>query len=89
MSQEKFEEIIKKLIELRRNKNHDYGDSFMKTYKKYGNKAIFFDLLRKFERLENLLLNDADIQVSDETLDDTLGDIAVMCVNAMVFLDEI
>ena len=84
-SQKEFNKIVKQLTELRAKKNHDYGDAFLKTYNQYGNKALFFDLLRKFQRLENILVNDKTIKVSDETLEDTLGDIAVMAMNGMIW----
>ena len=87
-SQEEFERIIKRLTELRKKKNHDYGDGFMKTYSRYGQGCLFFDLLRKWQRLENILNDNKKIQVEDETLQDTLGDLAVMCINGMIWLKQ-
>lgn len=87
-TQEEFEAIIKELTELRRKKNNDYGDGFIKTYSRYGKGCLFFDLLRKFQRLETILSDNKEIKVSDETLQDTLGDLAVMCVNGMIWLNR-
>ena len=87
-TQKEFEKIVKKLTELRAKKNADYGDGFMKTYSKYGVKCLFFDLLRKWQRLENILYFGAHTKVDDETVEDTLGDLAVMSINAMIWLKE-
>lgn len=86
-SQKEFEKLVKSLTKLRAKKNHDYGDGFMKNYIKYGSEALFFDILRKFQRLENILLNGGALKVADETLQDTLGDLAIMCINGMVWLN--
>ena len=85
-SQHEFENIVKRLTELRAKKNSDYGDGFIKNYDRYGQRLIFFDLLRKWQRLENILLTEKETQVSDETIEDTLGDLAVMSINAMIWL---
>ena len=87
-TQEEFEEIVKALTELRRKKNNDYGDGFLKTYNKYGKQAVFFDILRKFQRLENFLLTGKTNEVKDENLEDTFGDIAVMAINNIIWLRQ-
>ena len=88
ITQTEFKKIMQELIEIRTKKNNDYGDGFLYTYQKYGNKAVFFDLLRKWQRIENILFNETEIKVTDETLQDTLGDLAIMAVNAMVYFNK-
>jgi|LSQX01.1.fsa_nt_gb hypothetical protein len=88
-TQDDFEKIVKRLTEIRRRKNSDYGDGFLRTYEQYGSKSVFFDLLRKWQRIENILFKEKEIKVSEETLQDTLGDLSVMCINAMIYFDRI
>ena len=87
-TQKEFERVVKDLTELRRKKNLAYGNGFMKNYNLYGNKALFFDLLRKWQRMESLLYEENTNEVTDETIYDTLGDMAVMCINAMVWMEN-
>ena len=87
-TQSEFDELVKKLRDLRVRKNNDYGEGFLKNYTKYGEKCVFFDLLRKWQRIENILFENSEIKVSDETLQDTLGDLSVMCINAMIYFDR-
>jgi hypothetical protein len=55
-------------------KNAAYGDSFAKSIAKYGYIAALVRLNDKFERLENLILQDG--QENDESLRDTCLDAA-------------
>lgn len=83
-----FEDILKEIIALRKFKNHDYGNGFIKSYNAYGTPALFFDMLRKWQRLETLLLTNKEAQVKDETLEDTLRDLSLMCINGIIWLRE-
>jgi len=57
-------------------KNADYGDSFSKTYAKYGNTSVLVRLSDKINRLDSLLGREGVIQrVKDESIVDTLKDI--------------
>jgi len=62
-------------------KNADYGDSFKKVRDKYNDKfpVILIRLSDKFYRLEQLLLNGKQ-RVGDESIKDTLMDIANYCI---------
>ena len=81
-----FDKIIEEARLLRCKKNNDYGDGFMESYNAYGNKALFFDMLRKWKRLEKILLEDKELMVSDETLEDTLKDLSIMALNGVLWL---
>ena len=55
-------------------KNADYGDSFAKVRREYP-EAICIHLMEKLERLKTLYKGDEQ-RVKDESIDDTLLDIA-------------
>ena len=63
-------------------KNADYGDSFAKVRAKFPN-AILIRLNDKLERLERLYAG-AVQQVKDESIDDTLLDLANYCIMELV-----
>lgn len=64
-------------------KNADYGDSFARVRKEEGQTAILVRLKDKLYRLETLL-HGAERQVSDESVDDTLIDLANYCIMELV-----
>ena len=75
-------EICKSLNETYKRKNHDYGDSFTHTRSIIPN-AILVRLNDKISRLNTLLLNDKQ-KVKDESIDDTLIDLANYCIMELV-----
>lgn len=68
-------------------KNHDYGDSFGKSYKEYGMIVSCIRLEDKLNRLKSLTKRDAEIKVTDESLRDTLEDIANYAIMTIIELD--
>lgn len=70
----KMREIANDLHALYIRKDHDYGDSFSLSYKEYGLTMSFIRIEDKLRRLEKL--SQADAQVKDESIQDTLLDIA-------------
>jgi hypothetical protein len=82
---EKFKSVLDEMYKLSADKTSDYGDT---TYHKYGMKMRFCDIWRKFSRLENLLWFDNKRKVSDESIRDTLMDLACYSVMAIVVFDE-
>ena len=68
-------------------KNHDYGDSFSRSYKKYGLVAAMVRMEDKWNRLDNLA-SGAEQKVSDESIRDTLLDLAGYCVMTIMELDK-
>lgn len=75
-------EICEKMHETYKAKNADYGDSFSKTRAEYP-EAICIRLSDKLERLKTLINNDGQ-QVKDESIEDTLLDIADYAVMELV-----
>ena len=78
-------EICKKLNDVYKAKNHDYGDSFGDTYKKLGIISAVTRLSDKMNRLMSLaVLHDA--QVKDEKVEDTLLDMANYAIMTLIEL---
>lgn len=67
-------------------KNKKYGNSFEISLDKYGIIAALTRISDKFNRAENLILTN-DAGTSDETLIDTLLDLANYCVMTAVYMN--
>lgn len=74
--------ICRELHDTYKAKNADYGDSFAMVRNKYPN-AILIRLNDKLNRLETLM-NGAEQKVNDESVDDTLLDLANYCIMELV-----
>ena len=57
-------------------KNSDYGDSFSKSLNKYGEVAAMVRIEDKKNRLDSLFGKENDRMVVNESLNDTIEDIA-------------
>lgn len=68
-------DLCKRLHSLYERKNADYGDSFARLRKKYP-EAICIKLTDKLDRLENLIQTGNAPKVTDESIEDTLMDLA-------------
>ena len=66
-------------------KNEKYGNSFEVSLDKYGIIAALTRMSDKFNRAENLILNN-DEGTDDESLMDTLLDLANYCVMTAVYI---
>lgn len=71
-----YREVCKKLTETYRRKNADYGDSFHASYEEYGWMMPAIRIEDKIRRLGSLLRAGYQQQVNDESVDDTLIDMA-------------
>lgn len=79
--------ILKELNDIYRAKNEDYGDSYRIGLEKYGHKSALYRMSDKWLRLEKLILSD-ERKVKDESLEDTLMDLANYCVMLVDFIRE-
>lgn len=79
-----FKQIANGLTELYERKNADYGNSFSKSYEEFGLTSPVIRLSDKVERLKTLSKQEA--QIKDESIQDTVMDIAVY---AMLTLMEL
>lgn len=73
------EELCNQIHDTYIKKNHDYGDSFGKSFQKYGIVAGLVRMEDKWNRLQNLTLSDKQM-VNDESIKDTLLDLANYCL---------
>ena len=81
---EKFSKIAKEMSETYSRKNHDYGDSFGESVKKYGPIAGLVRMSDKWNRLNSLLLGEG-AEVKEESIIDTLTDLA--CYSVMLRME--
>lgn len=65
-------------------KNSDYGDSFSKMFEKFGLLSSFIRLNDKLNRVESLM--NKEQQVPDESVEDTLLDMANYCILTVIEL---
>jgi len=76
-----FRQVSTVLAELQDKKDKVYGGS----WQKYGEKSsIFPNLARKFDRLENIIVNEAD--AGDESMVDTIADLATYALLWMTYI---
>lgn len=74
---QKHEAICKELNQVYAQKNHDYGNSFGETFSKLGVISAITRITDKYNRLVSLCtLPDSERQVKDESISDTLLDLA-------------
>lgn len=75
-------DICERLNDLYNRKNHDYGDSFGKSYTEYGMTMACIRLEDKLNRLKALTKKTQ--MVSDESIEDTLMDLANYSIMTLV-----
>lgn len=79
--------ICNELTALFEQKNHDYGDSFHQTYLEEGWPMVRIRLSDKLNRVKALTRGDSQ-QVQDESLRDTLLDLANYAILAVMEMDR-
>lgn len=77
-------DILEEMYSTYCKKNADYGNSFEKSIDKFGLVASAVRLSDKLERFSNLISNDA--QVKDESVEDTLLDMANYAAMTVLYL---
>lgn len=82
----KFKELTDKMCETYIRKNHDYGNSFDKSLDKFGLVASAVRIGDKMNRIESLVQEKAMVQ--DESIRDTLLDMASYCVMTIMWLNN-
>lgn len=68
-------------------KNHDYGDSFGQMWQRYGIVSAMVRLTDKMNRINNLTSGN-QAMVKDESLRDTLLDLAAYALMTVIELDN-
>lgn len=84
---EKHKEICNELNDLYERKNRDYGDSFHKTFLDEGMAMIRIRLSDKLNRFKQLTRT-GESKVKDESVRDTLIDIANYAIMAIIEIDN-
>lgn len=84
---QRHKEICDYLNDLYAKKNHDYGDSFHHTFVEEGLAMSRIRLGDKFSRFKTLSRGDAS-QVRDESIEDTLLDLANYAIMTVLELRE-
>lgn len=82
-----FETITKEMHELYKNKNSDYGSSVNDTYQKYGMVSYLVRMEDKLNRARTLIQKQTQ-NVADEKLRDTLIDLSVYSVLAIIEMEK-
>lgn len=72
---DKLKELTDEIIDIYKAKNKDYGDSFSDSFKEFGITSAVVRMNDKMNRIKSLAKSD-DRQVKDESLRDTLVDLA-------------
>ena len=86
--QQRFRQMTDEMANLYEKKNADYGDSFGETYRRLGLISAVTRIQDKCNRLCNLAVNKGGQQVKDESLRDTLIDLANYAIMTLIELDE-
>ena len=79
--------LLEELHETYIRKNKDYGDSFSRTYKNLGIISAITRISDKYNRLVNLAKNN-NPQVTNESITDTLLDMANYCIMTVMEIAE-
>lgn len=82
-----FESVLDEMRDLHAKKNKDYGDAFHKSFEEFGVTAGVVRLNDKMERVKSLVKN-GKAEVKDESLMDTLKDMASYAVMLYVELQR-
>lgn len=83
----RFENITKNMLKIFKQKNHDYGNSFEQSLNEEGLAASRIRMGDKWNRFKQLSKG-AKAQVNDESLRDTLLDLANYAIMTVMWLDK-
>ena len=83
---ERHDEICKEIHQLYEKKNHDYGDSFHATFEEEGMAMPRIRLSDKLNRFK-MLSRKGEQMVSDESMRDTLIDLANFAIMTIVEME--
>lgn len=85
----RYTKIVNEMYEIYKAKNADYGDSVHDTFLKYGLLSFLVRMEDKISRLRSLTLKGKEEQrVKNESIQDTLQDLANYAILAIIELEE-
>lgn len=82
-----FKQYTDRLAQVLLEKNLAYGDSFSKSVDDFGLMVIAIRLSDKYNRIRSLIKK-GELKENDESLEDTLLDMAGYSILALKYLDE-
>ena len=82
--EDKFKAILNEMLSLTMLKHNDYGDDSVFSL---GMKMRFADIFKKYQRIKSIIWDEKEVKVSDETVKDTLLDLAIYSVIAIIQYD--
>lgn len=82
---DKHQELCDRIHDTCVKKNHDYGNSASKSYHEFGLVSYIIRMEDKFNRIKSLSKTKA--QVNDESIKDTLLDLANYCLLAVADIE--
>lgn len=87
-----FRDVQDKLVNIYAKKNHDYGDSFNEGCNELGVGYAFsriFDKTKRFQTIaKGIMNNNLSIEIQDETMEDTIMDLANYCMMYLAWKDK-
>lgn len=84
---DRHQQVCAYLNKLYERKNSDYGDAFSKSFKEYGMVMPCIRLEDKLNRLKALTVHNREQLVLEETLRDTLEDLANYAIMTIIEMD--
>lgn len=84
----RFEDITNKMIRIFKKKNHDYGNSFEQSLNEEGLAASRIRMGDKWNRFKTLSKPKTEVKVNDESIRDTLVDLANYAIMTVIWLDK-
>ena len=86
---EMHKNLCEELNDVYKRKNHDYGDSFGETFDKLGIISAVTRISDKYNRLVSLCIkSEEERKVKDESITDTLLDMANYCIMTVIELHK-
>lgn len=83
----RHKEIVEELNRVYEQKNTDYGDSFAESVREFGIVAALTRISDKYNRFKRLALGNRNL-VGDESIRDTLLDMANYCIMLSMILEK-
>lgn len=83
-----FSQLTDKMNDLYIRKNSDYGDSFNHTCDEFGVTAALVRMSDKFNRLKQLADRPDESKIFDESIEDTLMDLANYALMTIMWLNQ-
>ena len=80
-----FDSVLERMRDIHERKNHDYGNSFSKSFEEFGIISAVVRMSDKMERLKSLCKKEAMV---NESVKDTLLDLANYAVMSIAELEK-